>query len=539
MLSRSFILLILGICFCATAAPKAAFAHAALVESTPSDQAQLDSSPTELVLRFNEPVRAVMARLLNPRGQDLLDPNQVSTANETLRAVLPEALPQGVYLFSYRVISADSHPVRGSLVFSVGAPLTPGGEGSASLALDAPGWQGATTASRGLYLVSLALMLGAVLFFLLIGFEHGAAALRSRAIIYAAGALSALTLVLSIGLEGAGIADASIERLLEPKVWRLGLDTTRGTAAIVALLGLGLMAAFYPLSLRQRMAKLALWLGAALVLASLVLSGHAVTAAPGWLARPIWLVHVTVAMFWIGSLLPLLYVLRREGGGVRAIRRFSAVAVIAVPAMLAAGMAMAALQMEAWSPLLETHYGRWLMAKLVLVSVLLALAAYNRARLAPRLSADASARKRFSLTVRVELLVGLAVLCIAAGLSHQIPPRALMIQSDVTRQERTLVVSGGWTAEITVAPAKAGRNDISVRFLDRKRQSVEPIEVNVELSNPAMGVEPFSRPLQQLAPGVYHVAASDILFPGRWEIRVDALISDFDKLSFSTEVVVR
>lgn len=539
MLSRKAVLLILGICLCVIAAPRAAFAHAVLVDSTPPDQTRLERSPAEIVLRFNEPVRAITVRLLNPLGQDLLDPGRVSTADEILRAALPEALPQGTYVFSYRVISTDSHPVGGSLVFSVGAPLAPGGEVLASPAAGASWWQDAIIANRMLYLVSLAVALGAVLFFLLIGFEHGAPALRSRAIIHAGGALSALTLVLSIGLEGAGIADAPITRLLDAGLWRLGLATTGGTAAIMALLGLGLVVgSSYSPRLRQRKAKLALRLGAALVLASFVLSGHAATAAPGWLARPIWLAHVTVALFWIGSLLPLLHVLRHKEGSAHAVRRFSAVAVIAVPAMLAAGAAMAALQMQAWAPLFGSDYGRWLTAKLVLVAMLLALAAYNRARLVPHLEADETARKRFTLTVRTELLIGMAVFCAAAGLSHQIPPRALL-RGEIAKEAHAFISSGGWTAEITVTPAKAGRNDISVSFSDRKRRSIDALEVNIAFSNPARGVEPFSRRMEQLAPGMYRAVGSDIPFAGQWEICVDALISDFDKLTFSAEVSIR
>ena len=35
--------------------------------------------------------------------------------------VLPEDLPQGTQIVSYRVVSEDGHPVAGSLVFSIGA----------------------------------------------------------------------------------------------------------------------------------------------------------------------------------------------------------------------------------------------------------------------------------------------------------------------------------------------------------------------------------------------------------------------------------
>ncbi len=35
---------------------------------------------------------------------------------------MPQDLPQGTAVVSYRVISQDGHPIAGSMVFSIGAP---------------------------------------------------------------------------------------------------------------------------------------------------------------------------------------------------------------------------------------------------------------------------------------------------------------------------------------------------------------------------------------------------------------------------------
>ena len=45
----------------------------------------------------------------------------VSASGDTIVITLPESLPRGTQVVSYRVISADGHPVAGSMMFSIGA----------------------------------------------------------------------------------------------------------------------------------------------------------------------------------------------------------------------------------------------------------------------------------------------------------------------------------------------------------------------------------------------------------------------------------
>ena len=41
--------------------------------------------------------------------------------DQSVEIVLPERLPRGTQVLSYRVVSQDGHPVAGSLMFSIGA----------------------------------------------------------------------------------------------------------------------------------------------------------------------------------------------------------------------------------------------------------------------------------------------------------------------------------------------------------------------------------------------------------------------------------
>jgi len=96
-----------------------AFAHAVMVSSEPPDGILLGSSPMAVTLTFNEPVRAILAQLLEPNGGRLA----LGTADGLSQIhvfQLPPALPDGSHALSWRVVSDDGHPVGGALVFSVG-----------------------------------------------------------------------------------------------------------------------------------------------------------------------------------------------------------------------------------------------------------------------------------------------------------------------------------------------------------------------------------------------------------------------------------
>ena len=70
---------------------------------------------------------------MRPAGRATIRP--CVPIGETIVIMLPENLPRGTQVVSYRVISADGHPVGGSMVFSIGAvtgtPAMPKDEGSA------------------------------------------------------------------------------------------------------------------------------------------------------------------------------------------------------------------------------------------------------------------------------------------------------------------------------------------------------------------------------------------------------------------------
>jgi copper transport protein len=100
-----------------------ASAHAELEQTAPVAGTVLDQLPGEVTLTFSEQVRMVAdkIRVTGPDG------NRADTGKPTVRdteLVIPlkSGGGKGTYLVSYRIISADSHPVSGGYSFSFGQP---------------------------------------------------------------------------------------------------------------------------------------------------------------------------------------------------------------------------------------------------------------------------------------------------------------------------------------------------------------------------------------------------------------------------------
>ena len=97
--------------------PSTATAHSNPVETNPANGARLEALPAEVTLTFNETPKTVDIVLASPDG----DVTQLTTQvmGETIKVRLPAAGPRGAYTLSYRVVSADGHPVSGSVAFRV------------------------------------------------------------------------------------------------------------------------------------------------------------------------------------------------------------------------------------------------------------------------------------------------------------------------------------------------------------------------------------------------------------------------------------
>src|SRR6185295_8816324 len=97
----------------ALSAPEAS-AHASLIRSEPADRSVVATAPGHIHLTYNEPVSALVLKLVAADGTaTTLD--KFVLADTTLTVTLPDHMANGTYVMSWRVISEDGHPVAGSV----------------------------------------------------------------------------------------------------------------------------------------------------------------------------------------------------------------------------------------------------------------------------------------------------------------------------------------------------------------------------------------------------------------------------------------
>ena len=108
--------------------------------------------------------------------------------------------------------------------------------------------------------------------------------------------------------------------------------------------------------------------------------------------------------------------------------------------------------------------------------------------------------------------------------SSATPPPVTAVPADAVE----LPLSGGaGTVLFTVAPARAGQNEIYLALQDPSGQPLDPAEApTVELTEPTLGVGPLRPTVHPLTVGEYHVIA-DIPLAGTYEMVVRVRVSDF------------
>jgi putative copper export protein len=269
---------------------------------------------------------------------------------------------------------------------------------------------------RGLSFVALLQAGGAALFVVLLGRELTVTRGAIIKLIRVAAPTGAALLVAQYLLQPARMTGALAG------LWDAGLQEfqlhTRAPLVLAMRLG-GLLLVW--VALRHdgaRLRSLAL-VSALLISASFAATGHT-AQSPLWpLLGPLLVLHLLIAQFWFGSLVPLLWAAEREptANAHRIVQRFSQLAAWSVPLIAIAGVGMAAVLLEDVAALRQP-YGIGLLLKTLAFAVLMGLAALNKWRLGPALQhAGRAASVRLRRSIAAEYLVLAAVLMGTAALT--------------------------------------------------------------------------------------------------------------------------
>ncbi|NBE81744.1 copper resistance CopC/CopD family protein [Micromonospora rubida] len=519
-----------------------ASAHAVLVSSSPAASAVVPGGPAEVVLTFSEPVRKVAGkiRVIAPDGARA-DRGEPAFESTVVTVPVDPSAGRGTYLVSYRVISADSHPVSGAFTYSVGAPSTPPTDAGSDNRADPVVENGVKVAkylgyAGLLLLVGPALVLGALWPRRLS--RRGPARLAWTGLgllVFATLAELWLQVPYTAGgglfdVTGAGLGDV--------------LGSTYGATHLVRL-GLLAAAAFLlrPLFVgpvgRTDGVILAILGGAALL--TWPLAGHPAASPAPAVSVVVDAVHLGSMAVWLGGLVMLGgFLLRRaderELGAILPI--WSRWAALAVAALLLAGTVQALIEVATPTALVDTTYGRLVLAKIVLFVLVLGVAAYSRALVRRRTAAGRPTPVRRA--VWVELAITAVVLAVSATLVQTPPARTA--GADVAGTQAglftTTLSSPLYSLQVEMDPAERGNNSLHLYAytLDNRPQPVEEWKATAAL--PAAGIEPIEI---LLLPLTDNHATGEINLPavGEWQFRFTVRTSDIDQATVSATVSIR
>jgi copper transport protein len=567
-----------------------ASAHAVLERSAPADGAVLRSSPGAIAMVFDEPVGISLGSVMvyDSRGRrvDNGGPYHPSGNGKAVSEKVPSDLPAGGYVVTWRVVSADSHPVHGAFTFQIGAAGSRTALRGEAASLLARG-QGSRVVGvvfgidRAVGFLALAVLIGGMLL-LALAWRAGAAEARIRRLLWGAWLLAIVATAAAIMLQGPYGAGLPLRDAVSPPVMADVLQSRFGQLSLIRLVAL--VAVAWPLlhlllsTRRQTQPALPRWWApAAVVTASVILltvglAGHASTGRWVVLAIPFDFVHLAGVAVWVGGLAVLVtgLLFRRAGSAViphHAIVVFSQLALLSIIAIAGSGGFAAWRQVGSLGNLTTTPYGRLVLIKIGLFCVIVVLGACSRVfthgALDPPLfrrrnlplavpagdSVSGPARRRpdtaespdawpslpqkrqarLGRTTTTELVVAGAVLAVAALLVNAEPARL-----DATRPLAAEVHAGpDVLVDVTLDNTRAGPNNLHVYTLSRAGTQLIVPEIRATLSQPARSIANLPVHLSIAGAGHFISLGLNIPVPGRWTLDLIVRTSAFDEYDAS------
>jgi copper transport protein len=566
-----------------------ASAHAVVVASDPMDGARLKQAPTSVTVRFDEPVGLALGylRVVDSVGRrvDAGPATHPGGDGSAISVPLKAGLGDGNYLASFRVVSADSHPVAGSIRFVVGnGPLgTPNAP--------SPATKTSTTVSVGLAtshwlsFAGVALVGGSWLIFSV--WPAGQRRRSIRAAVWTGWAFAAVAVIGEFVLQGPYAAGTSLSTAWHTELLDATLHVNTGQLLSLRLVLLGVLGVVLTALFSEDVRRRPSWgpEAAAIVGVGIVVTyaatGHSQSANPKWLAILIASLHLAAMIVWLGGLaIMLIAALTRPQTvdalpvdespvaapalvGPRAAEHgldgphsveaaldeppgiddataagsddatelaaglpiFSRVALASVATLAVTGTIMAWRELGTVDAIATTTYGLLVVAKVALLGLLIVLGYFSRRIVLRRdWARGGGPLPRMRRALLAEVLVGAVVIVVSGVLISQ-PQGSLALAAQRSKPKTaTVQVTQSSSARVTIDPGKHGTVEIEVQLSG----AIKPSTVTGTASLPAKSLGPITLPLQ--ADGSNTFTASGVILPssGRWQITLVVQTSQFD-----------
>ena len=136
-------------------------------------------------------------------------------------------------------------------------------------------------------------------------------------------------------------------------------------------------------------------------------------------------------------------------------------------------------------------------------------------------------------SILAECIIAVCILAVVAGWRFTPPPRALAAAAVPPLAIHIHTEKAMF--QVLVSPGKVGVDHFVLQLMNGEGTPLAAKEATLTLSLPERGIEPFERKAVLGADGYWSVRGVAIPFAGRWHLRIDALVTDFEKITLEDD----
>jgi copper transport protein len=525
----TWLIALFAVCFSVFLPAGSASAHAGLEESEPKPSSWLATSPTEVVLYFDEPVGVVFARIqiLDQDGKEVFEtrPTRDEDDHSTVRANIDE-LGEGTWVVLWRIASADSHPVQGSFAFSIGTNVSDVTNILNNDAGQGHGLNNLFNIIRFVMFAGILTLLGGVSM-VMFGAQKSPS-IRTRMSLWGAWTFATVASIQALFAYGPHASGVKVYNVTDLSLLSDTMTTTFGQATLIRIaLLVGFSLLLITIAHRDKRLWRVIAVGTSVAIAATFSAvGHPSGESLVALSLTLDVVHLLAVSLWVGALFLITIDRKFWLRSTQSMLWFSRTAGYSVAVIVVTGIAQALLLMDGLRNVFVLEYGQKLAVKVVLVVVLVAIGALSRSTL--RKSGPAKLHQ----SVLVESLIALIVVGITA-LIVALPPREQASNAPVQFSLKQSDLS----AEITVTPARVGSAEIHVAIDSLVGSFAQMTSISARMSLPSESIPNGPIELVRTTPNHY-TAAVNFPFSGLWNLEILVKPDPSRTVMFRTDVKV-
>lgn len=524
------IALLLFISFFALGAPLNVSAHAVLLDASPKEGSQLKQMPGKVSLTFNERLGEGVFNLQVRNDKGKLITTKKATMNRTHKTISLDVPPsqKGIYTVSYSVISADSHPVQGTYVFSIGEKIDQAITNDNSNQ-DESGKQSSFynigfSLVQTFYYLALLWLVGFVLWKWYVPYQSGQQKYKTNVRYLQTGYI--IFLLISIGVQSTALLKGANLSQIKTFVIHSATGWSWLTCILLACVG-------FPFLLKNKWLDF-IWVG--LLLVATTLNGHAIASDVPVYTIILDFMHLVTASLWAAGLVYLFMIWRKEREQALAfLPIFSRIAFVSLILLILSGVLYTLKLLPDITALFKTTWGLLLLAKIFMVMLVGGVGILIREHLRKN---DSPGLTKFLMS---DISFMLIIVLIVGTITHlnPVPQNEPLVwkenKQDIEFLVKTSTLSPGkGSLWVTASLPQDGSSiqSIDIALSPKNKGELAPIDVPLKVNKDE------SQEKQQVQYKMYETNNLVIPYAGRWQIAVRLVTSNLDEIVIYKDIVV-